>query len=225
MQRGGVGTHAIGMRPDKPAAADGQTECSSLFLESRLRVNDEDDLIQSALAGRSSAFETLVLRYQDRLYTAMISIVGSADEAEDVVQEAFIQAYLKLDTFQRNSRFFTWLYRIAFNFALARRRRNKGHMSLEEAREKSGAEPAFEGDAPDLRISKTEDVQLVHAALALLSEDHRSILVLREMEDLAYEDIAEVLNISIGTVRSRLNRARAALKQQLEKFPEWNPNQ
>jgi RNA polymerase sigma-70 factor, ECF subfamily len=187
-------------------------------------VNDEDDLIQSALAGQSSAFETLVLRYQDRLYTAMISIVGSADEAEDVVQESFIQAYLKLDTFQRNSRFFTWLYRIAFNYALARRRRNRGHVSLEESREKTGAEPSFDGDSPDTRISRGEDIQLVHQALAVLSEDHRSILVLREMEDMAYEEIADVLHISIGTVRSRLNRARAALKQQLEKFPEWNPN-
>jgi RNA polymerase sigma-70 factor (ECF subfamily) len=73
-------------------------------------------------------------------------------------------------------------------------------------------------------MSRSEDIQLVHRALALLSEDHRSILVLREMEDLAYEDIADVLKISIGTVRSRLNRARAALKQQLEKFPEWNPD-
>ena len=81
-------------------------------------MNDEDELIQLALAGKSTAFETLVLRYQDRLYTAMISVVGSADEAEDVVQESFIQAYLKLDTFQRNSRFFTWLYRIAKTPAL-----------------------------------------------------------------------------------------------------------
>ena len=188
-------------------------------------VNDEDKLIELALAGQSSAFETLVVRYQDRLYTAMISIVGSADEAEDVVQESFIQAYLKLDTFQRNSRFFTWLYRIAFNFALARRRRRKNHQSLDETRENTGSEPEFEGDTPDTRMTRTEDIQLVHRALALLSEDHRSILVLREMEDLSYEDIAEVLKISIGTVRSRLNRSRAALKQQLEKFPEWNPNQ
>jgi RNA polymerase sigma-70 factor (ECF subfamily) len=72
-------------------------------------------------------------------------------------------------------------------------------------------------------MSRSEEVDLVHQALAILSEDHRSILVLREMEDLAYEEIAEVLQISIGTVRSRLNRARFALKQQLEKFPQWNP--
>ncbi len=186
-------------------------------------MNDEEHLIQSALAGESTAFEVLVKRYQDRLYTAMISVVGNADEAEDVVQESFIQAYLKLDTFQQNSRFFTWLYRIAFNFALARRRRNRGHVSLDETRENTGAEPTSRGDSPDANLKRCEDVTQVHGALAKLTEDHRSILVLREMEDLAYEDIAEVLKISIGTVRSRLNRARAALKAQLEKFPEWNP--
>ena len=76
---------------------------------------------------------------------------------------------------------------------------------------------------PDAQMLRSEDVNLVHKALALLSEDHRSILVLREMEDMAYEEIAEVLQISIGTVRSRLNRARFALKQQLEKYPQWNP--
>ena len=186
-------------------------------------MNDEDELIQSALDGKTSSFEVLVTRYQDRLYTAMISVVGSTDEAEDVVQEAFIQAYLKLDTFQQNSRFFTWLYRIAFNFALARRRRHRGHLSLDESRENSGSEPKSKVEAPDSRMSRSEDVDAVHQALASLSEDHRSILVLREMEDLAYEEIAEVLHISIGTVRSRLNRARLALKQQLEKFPQWNP--
>jgi RNA polymerase sigma-70 factor (ECF subfamily) len=178
-------------------------------------VNDEEELIQSALAGNNGSFEVLVVRYQDRLYTAMISVVGNADEAEDVVQEAFIQAYLKLDT---------WLYRIAFNFALAKRRRKKGNVSLDESRETVGLEPEFHGDAPEVRMSRSEDIALVHRALALLTEDHRSILVLREMEDMAYEEIAEVLSISIGTVRSRLNRARLALKTQLEKFPEWNPN-
>jgi RNA polymerase sigma-70 factor, ECF subfamily len=186
-------------------------------------VNDEDSLIQSALGGDNAAFEVLVLRYQDRLYTAMISIVGSTDEAEDVVQETFIQAYLKLDTFQQNSRFFTWVYRIAFNYALARRRKKRGHLSLEEGREVAGSEPISKGEAPESRMTRSEDVELVHQALAQVTEDHRAILVLREMEDMAYEEIADVLNISIGTVRSRLNRARAALKLQLEKFPQWNP--
>ncbi len=185
-------------------------------------MNDEDELIQSALDGNSAAFEVLVTRYQDRLYTAMISVVGSADEAEDVVQEAFIQAYVKLSSFQRNSRFFTWLYRIAFNFALARRRRNRGHLSLDETREATGGEPSAKTETPDSRMSRSEDAALVHRALAELSEDHRSILVLREMEDMAYEEIADILGISIGTVRSRLSRARFALKQHLEKFPEWN---
>ncbi len=187
-------------------------------------MNDEEDLIESSLAGNCKAFEVLVQRYQDRLYTAMISVVGNAEEAEDVVQEAFIQAYLKLETFQQNSRFFTWLYRIAFNFALAKRRRNRGYLSLDAGREALGQDPECDGELPDERITRFEDATLVHKALALLTEDHRAILVLREMEDMSYEEIAEVLGISIGTVRSRLNRARFSLKAQLEQFPEWNPN-
>lgn len=189
-----------------------------------LQLNDEEELIELALEGNGGSFEVLVRRYQDRLYTAMISVVGSTEEAEDVVQEAFIQAYLKLDTFQRNSRFFTWLYRIAFNFALARRRKRKGLVSLDEHRENVGQEPTACTEGPEIRMRRSEDVQLVHRALALLTEDHRAILVLREMEDMSYEDIADVLDISIGTVRSRLNRARFALKAQLEKFPDWNPD-
>ena len=88
-------------------------------------MRTEEELIRDALQGHSQAYGELVIRYQDRLYSAMLHIVGSADEAEDVVQDSFVQAYIKLDTFQGNSRFFTWLYRIAFNNALSRRRRRK----------------------------------------------------------------------------------------------------
>lgn len=188
-------------------------------------MDDEVDLIEASLAGDSAAFEVLIYRYQDRLYTAMISVVGSTEEAEDVVQEAFIQAYLKLDTFRQSSRFFTWIYRIAFNFALARRRKIRRQTSLDAARDANGGDPESMDASPHERLSRFEDANLVHQALALLSEDHRAILVLREMEDMPYEEIAEVLQISLGTVRSRLNRARFALKNQLEQFPEWNPKQ
>ena len=186
-------------------------------------MDDEIDLIEASLSGDTKSFEVLVNRYQDRLFTAMISVVGSTEEAEDVVQEAFIQAYLKLDTFRQSSRFFTWIYRIAFNFALARRRKNRKLTSLDAARESHGGDPSSSAEPPDERMSRFEDANLVHRALALLTEDHRAILVLREMEDMPYEDIAEVLDISLGTVRSRLNRARFALKTQLEQFSQWNP--
>ncbi len=186
-------------------------------------MKDEEELIQAALDGQSQSFGILVQRYQDRLYTAMIHVVGSTDEAEDVVQEAFIQAYVKLDTFQRNSRFFTWLYRIAFNYALSRRRRNRNQVSLDQSRETTGNDPTDHREGPDAQIVRDESVIQVRRAMEKLTEDHRAILVLREMQGMSYEHIAEILEIEIGTVRSRLNRARSQLKATLEQFPDWNP--
>ncbi|MEI2755206.1 MAG: sigma-70 family RNA polymerase sigma factor [Chitinophagaceae bacterium] len=184
-------------------------------------MKDEEDLIRSALAGESQAFGILVERYQDRLFTAMISIVGSSDEAEDVVQEAFIQAYIKLNTFQMNSRFFTWLYRIAFNYALSRRRKNRNQVSLDQSREATGNDPMDQREGPDASMQREESVVQVRIAMDRLTEDHRTILVLREMQGMSYEHIAEILEVEIGTVRSRLNRARSQLKSTLEQFPDW----
>jgi RNA polymerase sigma-70 factor, ECF subfamily len=179
-------------------------------------VSDDRLLIESALQGDRSAFTALVERYQDRLFNSMLHVTGSAEEAEDVVQDAFIRAFLRLDSFQQNSQFFTWLYRIAFNTALTRRRRKRPNISLDHYREVSGQEASDEGASVDEGILQNERVELVRAAIASLSENHRAILVLREMQDRSYEDISEILEISIGTVRSRLNRARMQLKLAIE---------
>jgi RNA polymerase sigma-70 factor, ECF subfamily len=184
-------------------------------------VNDEIQLIQSALRGESASFGLLVSRYQDRLFSCVQNIIGDPDESEDVVQESFIQAYLKLDTFQHNSQFFTWLYRIAFNNALSRRRRRRTTLSLDVARENSGSEPSSLGEQPDSNLIRNEKIQQLRDAMLELSDDHRIILTLREMQDKSYEEIAEILRISIGTVRSRLSRARNALKAQLELSQDW----
>lgn len=179
---------------------------------------EEDQLIRQALEGRSEAYGQLVERYQERLYNAMLHVVGSPDEAEDVVQDSFVQAYIKLNTFQGNSRFFTWLYRIAFNNALSRRRRRRADMSIEQSREASGGEPEDRTEAPDEPMLRDERIAVVKAAMQRLTEEHRTILVLREMQDMAYEDIAEILDINIGTVRSRLSRARNQLHDYLKKM-------
>ncbi|QEG38779.1 RNA polymerase sigma factor [Roseimaritima ulvae] len=179
-------------------------------------MSEEAELIDAALEGDTEAFGRLVQTHQDRLFGAMLQVTRSAEEAEDVVQEAFVRAYVKLHTFQRNSRFFTWLYRIAFNSALSRRRRKRATISLDQTREVTGIEPIDVVDAPDERMLQGERVNMVRAALDRLSDEHRAIMVLRELENHAYEDIAEILEISIGTVRSRLNRARTQLRQTLE---------
>lgn len=181
-------------------------------------MKPEEDLIREALEGNSSSYGELVERFQARLFNAMLQVVGSHDEAEDVVQDSFVQAYVKLDTFQGNSKFFTWLYRIAFNNALSRQRRKRHDLSIEQSREVTGSDPQDRLESPEEPLLREERVSLVHRALTMLTEEHRSILVLREMEEMSYEEIAEILTINIGTVRSRLSRARNQLKIQLEEL-------
>src|SRR5690606_28700472 len=111
---------------------------------------------------------------------------------------------------------FTWLYRIAFNVALSRHRRRRSRISIDQTREASGIEPVDEGELPDEPMLRRERVDLVRRALAQLTEQHRAILILREMEECSYEEIAAILEISIGTVRSRISRARGQLKLALE---------
>ena len=178
-------------------------------------MSTESHLINESLRGNSAAFGELVKLHQDRLFNAVTHFIGNATEAEDVVQEAFVQAYLKLDTFQRTSAFYTWLYRIAFNTAVSRQRRKKISTSVDNTREQTGEEPIDRGDSPGDPMQRQETVGQVQSALAALSDEHREILVLREMEDLEYEEIGETLQINVGTVRSRLHRARQALREKL----------
>lgn len=179
-------------------------------------MNDAS-LINQALEGDTGAFGQLVEKYQHRLFNTLLSMASSREEAEDLTQEAFVQAFVKLHTFQQHSAFYTWLYRIAFNLALGRkRRRRRVEISVEQAREATGVEPIDSGDAPGERMERTERVIQVREALYALSEEHRAILVLREMEGCCYETIAEILDLPVGTVRSRLHRARSQLRDHLQ---------
>ena len=179
-------------------------------------MKDDAQLIDEALAGGSLAFGQLVTRYQDRLYNTLVHVVGCREDAYDVVQDAFVQAFLKLDTFQRTAAFYTWLYRIAFNIAVTRKRRAKPTVSVEHARETTGEDPIAAGGDPAERMEQQERAVQVHAALAMLSEEYRTVLVLREMDGCPYETIAEMLNLPVGTVRSRLHRARMQLRDHLK---------
>jgi RNA polymerase sigma-70 factor (ECF subfamily) len=179
-------------------------------------VKDDAELIDDTLRGDTGAFGQLVLKYQDRLYNTIAHLIGSADEAYDVVQDACVQAFVKLESFERQAAFYTWLYRIAFNMAISRRRRRKPVLSVDQAREVSGAEPMGHDEAPGDRLEQQERVEQVQAALAKLSEEHRVVLVLREMDGCCYETISQMLDLPVGTVRSRLFRARLQLREQLK---------
>ena len=179
-------------------------------------MKDDVQLIGEALDGDSAAFGQLVTRYQDRLYNTLVHVTGSTDTAHDVVQDAFVQAYVKLESFERSSAFYTWLYRIAVNLAISRRRRERPMVSVEHAREVLGHEPVDAADPPEARLEQRERACQVRQALAALHDEHRTILVLREVDGHSYEQIAEILELPIGTIRSRLHRARLQLRDQLK---------
>jgi RNA polymerase sigma-70 factor, ECF subfamily len=177
---------------------------------------DDDRLIRDALAGRPDAFGQLVTRYQDRLFHAMKHISGRHEDAHDVVQDAFVQAFVKLEDFRRTSAFYTWLYRIAFNIAASRRRRAKNNQSIDGDGAVRAGNLADAAASPGVRIEQQETAASVQAALQSLAEEYRTVLVMREMDGCDYDTIAEVLDLPVGTVRSRLHRARAQMRELLK---------
>ena len=186
-------------------------------------MNDDVQLISQAIAGQTAAFGQLVQKYQDRLYNTVVHVVGNAEDAKDVVQEAFVQAFLKLESFQRASAFYTWLYRIAFNVAVTHCRRRGAMRSAERTalaeghlRNSDEEHSQSAADGPSERLEREERCRQVRHAISQLAEEHRVVLVLREMDGCCYETIAEILGLPVGTVRSRLHRARMQLREQLK---------
>jgi RNA polymerase sigma-70 factor (ECF subfamily) len=183
---------------------------------SKVSEVDDEKLIEAALAGDSAAFGELVRKYQDRLYNTMTHLIGSAEDAKDVVQDAFVKAFVKLESFQRASGFYTWLYRIAFNTAMSRGRRRRPLQSV-DLQQDCGQEPLDRGEPPGDRLEREELAVQVRAALETLSDEHRTVLVLRDIDGCDYEAMADILEVPLGTVRSRLHRARLQLRDQLRK--------
>ena len=181
-----------------------------------LSVKDDAQLVQQTLSGDAEAFGELVLRYQDRLFAMLVHVTGSHEQAEEATQEAFVQAFSKLDTFAGRSGFFTWIYRIAYNRWVSSHRRRRPSLSVEDLRDNDGFEPSEEIDTPWEQMERAERVEVVRKALHQLPAEHRSILLLREMENRSYEEIAVALDMPLGTVRSRIHRARLLLKQKLQ---------
>lgn len=181
-------------------------------------TTSDAELIDSCLRGQPDAFGVLVRRYQDRLYHSLFRILGSAEDAQDIAQEAFVQAFQKLDTFRGDAKFYSWLFRIAYNAAISMKRKSRlKTVSVEGVRENSGREPQDQHPetAPSHALELTEQQTLVQRALAELPDEYRVPLILKEIDEQSYEEIAELLEIPIGTVRSRLHRARSELREKL----------
>jgi len=184
------------------------------------------ELVELACAGQTQAFEALVCRHQDSIYNAAYYLVGNHQDAQDIAQDVFVKAYGSLAKFRRRSSFGTWLFGIMLNTVRSfwrKRSHTDGVVRLggSLADEEEGYPEVESGhDGPLENSLRSETVQRVRSAVGQLEQELREILVLREMEGLSYEDISELLGLPLGTVKSRLFRARYALKEQLEPFFE-----
>jgi RNA polymerase sigma-70 factor (ECF subfamily) len=181
----------------------------------------DQQLVERAQRGDKRAFELLVMKYQRKLGRLLSRMVRDAAEVEDVTQEAFIKAYRALPNFRGESAFYTWLYRIAINTAknylvsMGRRAPTTTGFDHEEAESFDDAEALRDTATPENELMGREIADTVNRAVAALPEDLRTAITLREIEGLSYEEIAGVMNCPIGTVRSRIFRAREAIAAEL----------
>ncbi len=183
--------------------------------------DSDQQLVVRVQAGDKAAFDLLVRKYQHRVLKLVGRFVSDAAEAEDVAQEAFIKAYRALASFRGDSAFYTWLYRIAINTAKNalvsnRRRPVDFDLDLQDPEQYDRHARLKEGDTPEGVLLTEEIRNVVERAMEQLPEDLRTAIVLRELEGLSYEEIAEAMDCPVGTVRSRIFRAREAIDRKLK---------
>ena len=186
-----------------------------------MTASDTDQqLVQRAQRGDLRAFDLLVLKYQGRIAALVSRYVSDAGEVEDVTQEAFIKAYRALGKFRGDSAFYTWLYRIAANAAknhlVAKGRRPRADATIEDAEGFDEGGMLSESASPEALAMGGELAEVVESALNALPDELRAALMLREFDGLSYDDIADVLGCPVGTVRSRIFRAREAIDQRVK---------
>lgn len=184
---------------------------------------EEAELIEQVRAGRTDAFENLVRKYQDRVFNTCWRIAGNLEDARDLTQDAFLKAYESIGGFRGQSGFYTWVFRIAVNLSLSHRRKSarRKTASLDAVPDGSQVESLAKRltarqEDPERGARDADRRARVAAALSALDDDHRAMIVLRDMEGFDYREIAEILELPEGTVKSRLFRARQALRELLE---------
>jgi RNA polymerase sigma-70 factor (ECF subfamily) len=186
-------------------------------------IDDELQLVTAARGGDISAFESLVNRYERKIFRLGMNITGNREDAEDVMQEAFLKAYQHLPEFEGNSRFYTWLVRIAVNQALMKlRKRRPNQVSLDEEIE-TGDDSFFRdvedwGPSPAERFEQTQLHDILNSAISELDPSFRIVFQLRDIEEMSTEETADVLHLSVPAVKSRLLRARLKLRQKLNRY-------
>lgn len=184
-------------------------------------MTDSSDLVRLAQKGNVKAFEQLIVDYQNRVFSYCYQLTGNHDNAQDLAQDVFIQAFKSLKSFRREADFGTWLRRITLNKWINAQRKNKIiTVSLNEpvatVKGEYAREIAASDESPAEKIEQEEFLELVWQALGRLSPEFRQVLILRDMEEYSYEEIAHILGCSLGTVKSRLNRGRKYMREEIE---------
>ncbi|MCL2325465.1 MAG: sigma-70 family RNA polymerase sigma factor [Proteobacteria bacterium] len=187
--------------------------------------SSDEQLVLKIQAGDMQAFELLFWRYKDRVIAAVYAIVRNRQDALEISQECFIRVYKNIHKFQPETKFFPWVYRIAYNLSVDRyrRRRTAKEVEFDNDFQKNFAsadihQPQSLGANPDRVYARAELREQIHSAMGMLSEKHRAIIVLREVDGLTYEEIAQTLEIQVGTVMSRLHHARRNLQRALKGY-------
>ena len=172
-------------------------------------MKDQENIIARARRGDADAFEQLVVAYRDQVFRLALRMCGNEADADEVAQEAFLSAWKALPNFRGDSRFSTWLYQLTSHAAIDLMRREKRQIAAEDITEVSAPDP---GPSPQQQAERSETRQAVRDAMGQLSPEYRQIVVLRFLQELSYEEIAAALKLPPGTVKSRLNRAKAQLR-------------
>ena len=191
----------------------------------------EKKLIELSVSGDIEAFETLIQSHQKRVYNIALRMTGNPEDAQELAQDAIVRAFTSIGKFRGDSSFSTWLYRITINVCtdFLRKRRKTTVISMEQGpvsnENNQGIQIEEEAPGPDELAEKKQLKELVREAIDLLSDEHKQVLILRDIMDMSYKEIANTLNVNEGTIKSRLNRARAGLKkiimQRAELFKDY----
>ncbi len=187
-------------------------------------MNDEALLIERAQNGDVSAFEELVSLYAKKIYNYCYRMTDSREDAEDLAQEVFIKVYRNLKSFKGDSRFSTWIYRIAYNTCVDRYRKGRklDTVSLNPGKNEDSVEIELVSSdpLPEEEVIKRERYRKLQACIAGLKPEYKTVIILRDIQNYSYEEIAEILQVPLGTVKSHISRARAALCDALREMLE-----
>ena len=187
------------------------------------REQNDEALVRLAQGGDTRAFDELVVRYRDKVYRLALRILRHEEDAAEALQDAFLSAYRGLKNFKVESTFSTWLYRVATNAALMRyRRRREGHVSLEQSQSPNGdGEPMAIPDwsaQPLEELLDAETREVMSDSVQRLPEDLRTVFLLRDVEELSNAQVADILDLTVAAVKSRLHRARKSLREDLDRY-------